>query len=147
MHSISQSRDCEISIKDTSLCEMAAAAIPVFTAAGPVGWGLAAGVATVAGIIMIANAVKESGGGSTGGAAAAGGGGGADAGGGRSRSPTPPAKRDFSNTRKEAFEKAKRAGHMLKPRGPEDHGFGPHFHPRLKNFHKHDHYLFPKRFY
>jgi hypothetical protein len=92
--------------------------------------GVAVAAAAVTGIIMIANAGKESGNG----------------GGGR-RSPEPPARRDHSNTRKEAFEKAKRAGHGLPPRGPEDHGFGPHFHPKPKDPRKrHDHYHFPKRF-
>jgi hypothetical protein len=44
-----------------------AAALPPLPVTDRLVWGLAAGAATVVGIIMIANAVKESGGGSTGG--------------------------------------------------------------------------------
>jgi hypothetical protein len=64
------------------------------------------------------------------------------------RSEDPIAKRDVSNTRKEAEEKARIAGHGKPSRGPEKHNDGkpPHFHPNLPkdNPKSHDHYYFPK---
>jgi hypothetical protein len=100
---------------------MEAAAAPVAFALGsnPVGWVVGGALVAGAGIMM----AKE-------------------------RSQHPPAKRDRSNTRKEAEEKARRAGNGRPPRGPEDHGHGPHFHPDTdKPGKKHDHYYFPKRFF
>jgi hypothetical protein len=134
-----------------SLSEMAAAAVPL-VASNPIGWGIAAATAAVTGVIIIANAVRDSPAPASGGGTERAGGGagtGGDGGdGGRGRSPIPPAKRDYSPTRKEAFDKAKQAGHKLAPRGPEDHGHGPHFHPNVKDaLKKHDHYYFPKRFH
>lgn len=102
----------------------AAAAIPIATAAAgsnPVGWAIA-GCAAVAAVALAANGSKK-------------------------RSSDPIALRNRSATRKEAYEKAKRAGGGREPRGPEDHndGNGPHFHPDVTDRHKHDHYYFPKR--
>lgn len=102
----------------------AAAAAPAVAASGPVGW-IALGVCAVGvGVYLAANNK-----------------------GGRSNQPI--GKRDNSNTRKEAYEKAKRAGGGKEPRGPEKHNDGrpPHFHPRKKGTDKveytHDHYRFP----
>ena len=103
----------------------AVAAVPVAIATGsnPIGWAIAGGVAIGAGIAWVANEQKK-------------------------RSEHPPAKRDHSNTRKGAYDKAKKAGNGKEPRGPEDHknGHGPHYHPDKKG-HEHDHYYFPKRFF
>ncbi|KAH0793307.1 RHS repeat-associated core domain-containing protein [Histomonas meleagridis] len=101
---------------------MAAAAIPALPAvaagSGPLGWVVLGGAAVLGGVFLLANQKK--------------------------RSEKPIAKRDYSNTRKEAYEKAKRAGGGKEPRGPEDHGHGPHYHPGTKH-NEHDHYYFPQR--
>jgi hypothetical protein len=71
------------------------------------------------------------------------------------RIPYPPALRNRSSTRKEAYEKAKRAGGGQEPRhDPNGHGDDrrPHFHPDVPNAQRqtphqpsfHDHYYYPK---
>lgn len=63
--------------------------------------------------------------------------------------------RDHSNTRKQGYEKAKRAsdnnddGSKKEPRGPHKGPFGPHYHPNVDRNDPtyHDHYYFPWRMY
>ena len=72
----------------------------------------------------------------------------------KERSDDPPAKRYRFNTRKEAYERAKRAGGGKEPDFHND-SRGPHYHPNVpKNHNKnnlphranmHDHYYFPMR--
>ena len=71
------------------------------------------------------------------------------------RSKYPPAIRNHSDTRKDAYEKAKKAGGGKKPishpNGDAENPF-PHFHPNVKDSQKttpkvptsHDHYYYPK---
>jgi hypothetical protein len=47
------------------------------------------------------------------------------------RSPYAPARRDRSNTQKEAYEKAKRAGNGKEPIHHTDGEHGPHYHPNV----------------
>jgi hypothetical protein len=60
----------------------------------------------------------------------------------------PIGKRDYSPRRKQAYEKAKRAGDGGEPKLDPDTGNGPHYHPTRngKQF-NHDHYYFPKNQY
>ena len=66
-----------------------------------------------------------------------------------------PAKRIRCNTRKEAYEQAKRAGGGKKPISHKNDKNGPHFHPDVRNKYSktpksassHDHYYYPKRGY
>jgi RHS repeat-associated protein len=65
---------------------------------------------------------------------------------GKTRSEHPPAKRDVSNTKKKAYEKAKRAGKGNEPVNHHDGEHGPHYHPgdgKGKPL-NHDHYYYPK---
>ena len=58
------------------------------------------------------------------------------------------------NTRKEAYERAKRAGGGKEPDLHKKSEYGPHYHPSVrkqwrdtpKSITKHDHYFFPKRY-
>ena len=72
----------------------------------------------------------------------------------KERNTNPPAIRDRSNTRKEAYEKAKRAGGGKEPRhNPNGHDGDPrpHYHPDVPNAQRvtphqpthHDHYYYP----
>jgi hypothetical protein len=55
----------------------------------------------------------------------------------------PIGKRDYSSRRKDAYEKAKKAGDGGEPILHPDQGHGPHYHPTKngKQF-NHDHYFF-----
>jgi hypothetical protein len=72
---------------------------------------------------------------------------------GGERSPYPPGRRDLSNTKKEAYEKAKRAGGGKEPIHHPGGEYGPHYHPNVKMPNEptpkapspHDHYNYPKR--
>ena len=71
------------------------------------------------------------------------------------RSQNPPAKRDVSSTKKEAYQKAKKAGKGEKPRHDTQHDpQHPHYHPDVSKLRgprgpkapsPHDHYYYPKR--
>ena len=59
----------------------------------------------------------------------------------------PIAKRVHCKSRKEAYDRAQRAGGGKKPRGPERHpDVSNHFHPNVPKGHPryHDHYFFPE---
>ena len=58
----------------------------------------------------------------------------------------PIAPRINSPTRKEAYDKAFQKGGKKPPRGPENHGFGWHFHPNVPKGspYTHWHYFFKK---
>jgi RHS repeat-associated protein len=68
------------------------------------------------------------------------------------RSKNPPAKRDYSNSKKDAYEKAKRAGKGKEPIHHPNGEHGPHYHPdvpmpkeQTPNMpNPHDHYYYPK---
>jgi RHS repeat-associated protein len=62
------------------------------------------------------------------------------------RSPYRPGRNDRSNTRKDAYEKAKRAGEEMEPKHhPNENGRSPHYQPNVPNGHPlaHDHYIYP----
>lgn len=63
------------------------------------------------------------------------------------RSKYPPAKRNTSTTKKEAKEKAKRAGNGNEPVNHPNDPRGPHYHPGDGNGNplNHDHYNYPWR--
>ncbi|WP_053243619.1 RHS repeat-associated core domain-containing protein [Clostridium sp. DMHC 10] len=66
------------------------------------------------------------------------------------RSKSPPARRVKCKSRKEAKQRATRAGKGRKPRGPENHGGGWHYHPNVpkaqrttpKGYSSHDHFYY-----
>ena len=70
----------------------------------------------------------------------------------KERSKNPPAKRDYSSSKKEAHEKAKRAGKGKEPIHGTEGDNGPHYHPDVpmpkdwtpKGPTPHDHYYYPK---
>lgn len=72
--------------------------------------------------------------------------------GNKSRSPHPPAKRNYYSSKKEAKEAAKKAGGKKEPIHHPDGKHGPHYHPDVPNNNtptpkapnSHDHYYYPK---
>ena len=68
------------------------------------------------------------------------------------RNPNPPAKRHRNNSKKKAYERAKRAGKGKEPNHDYDGRYGPHYHPNVempksptpKAPNPHDHYYYPK---
>lgn len=68
------------------------------------------------------------------------------------RNPNPPAKRVRTNSKKEAYERAKRAGKRKEPIHHPDGKHGPHYHPDVempknptpKAPNPHDHYYYPR---
>jgi len=64
----------------------------------------------------------------------------------KDRNPNPIGKRNRSNTKKDAYEKAKKAGKGNEPVNHPDGEHGPHYHPGDENGKplNHDHYNYPK---